>query len=80
MYDRVVTQLLHEMDGLNSSMRQEKIAVIAATNRPDLIDDALLRPGRFDRLLFVRAPETSKERVEILVCAFRKTPLAPMSI
>ena len=56
MYDRVVTQLLHEMDGLNSSMKQEKIAVIAATNRPDLIDDALLRPGRFDRLLFVRAP------------------------
>ena len=77
VYDRVVTQLLHEMDGLNSSMKQEKIAVIAATNRPDLIDDALLRPGRFDRLLFVRAPETSKERVEILVCAFRKTPLAP---
>jgi len=77
VYDRVVTQLLLEMDGLNSSSRAEKIAVIAATNRPDLVDEALLRPGRFDRLLFVKAPETSKERAEILACAFRKTPLAP---
>ena len=61
VYDRVVTQLLLEMDGLNSSSRAEKIAVIAATN-PRFIDEALLRPGRFDRLLFVKAPETSKER------------------
>jgi SpoVK/Ycf46/Vps4 family AAA+-type ATPase len=76
VYDRVVTQLLIEMDGLNSmSDRNEKIAVIAATNRPDLVDMALLRPGRFDRLLFVKAPDSSKERAEILACAFRKTPL-----
>jgi len=77
VYDRVVTQLLLEMDGINSSSGAAKIAIIAATNRPDLVDEALLRPGRFDRLLFVRAPETSKERAEILACAFRKTPLAP---
>lgn len=48
--DRVVSQLLSEMDGLESS---NHIFIIAATNRPDLIDPALLRPGRFDKTLYV---------------------------
>ncbi|KAH0820454.1 hypothetical protein GEV33_002337 [Tenebrio molitor] len=48
--DRVVSQLLAEMDGLNQS---GTIFIIGATNRPDLIDPALLRPGRFDKLLYV---------------------------
>ncbi|XP_060519317.1 peroxisomal ATPase PEX6 isoform X2 [Cylas formicarius] len=48
--DRVVSQLLAEMDGLDES---GKVFVIGATNRPDLIDPALLRPGRFDKLLYV---------------------------
>ncbi|KAL1444889.1 hypothetical protein MTO96_045340, partial [Rhipicephalus appendiculatus] len=47
--DRVVSQLLAEMDGLNKSA---DVFVIGATNRPDLLDPAILRPGRFDQLLF----------------------------
>ncbi|MEZ0346401.1 MAG: CDC48 family AAA ATPase, partial [Infirmifilum sp.] len=52
--ERVVSQLLTEMDGLE---RLEGVVVIAATNRPDIIDPALLRPGRFDRLIYVPPPD-----------------------
>ncbi|GAH84379.1 unnamed protein product, partial [marine sediment metagenome] len=51
--ERVISQLLTEMDGLSTL---EGVVVIAATNRPDIIDRALLRPGRFDRLMLVEAP------------------------
>ncbi|CAO2831573.1 unnamed protein product [Amaranthus hypochondriacus] len=66
--DRVMSQLLVELDGL-----QERVAVtvIAATNRPDKIDSALLRPGRFDRLLYVGPPSTS-DRVDIFHIHLRK--------
>ena len=58
--DRVLTQLLTEMDGLE---RLEGVTVVAATNRPDLMDKALLRPGRMDRLVYIPIPDavTRKE-------------------
>ena len=53
--DRVVSQLLTEMDGINR--RKEKVVVIAATNRPDILDPALLRPGRLEKLIYVPPPD-----------------------
>lgn len=59
--ERVVSQMLTEMDGLEP---MNNIVIIAATNRPELIDPALLRPGRFDKSIFVGAPdETSRESI-----------------
>ncbi|OJJ49558.1 hypothetical protein ASPZODRAFT_149081 [Penicilliopsis zonata CBS 506.65] len=66
---RVVNTLLTELDGLGSS--RQGIYVIAATNRPDIIDPAMLRPGRLETLLFVNLPSPS-ERVEILQTLVRK--------
>jgi ribosome biogenesis ATPase len=60
--ERVVNQLLTEMDGLES---RRSVYVIAATNRPELIDPAMMRPGRLDKLLYVPLPST-EERVTIL--------------
>ncbi|RPA94158.1 AAA ATPase, partial [Choiromyces venosus 120613-1] len=57
-----LSTLLTELDGLND---REGIYVIGATNRPDAIDLAMLRPGRLDKFLFVDLPNT-KERLEIL--------------
>eukprot|EP00747_Dinoflagellata_sp_TGD_P117168 gnl/TRDRNA2_/TRDRNA2_172550_c0_seq2.p1 gnl/TRDRNA2_/TRDRNA2_172550_c0~~gnl/TRDRNA2_/TRDRNA2_172550_c0_seq2.p1 ORF type:complete len:256 (-),score=39.23 gnl/TRDRNA2_/TRDRNA2_172550_c0_seq2:281-1048(-) len=54
---RVLTQLLAEMDGIGSSAAQRHIVVLAATNRPHVLDAALLRPGRFDRLVHVPLPD-----------------------
>ncbi|HDI75013.1 MAG TPA: AAA family ATPase [Thermoprotei archaeon] len=71
--DRIVNQLLTELDGLE---RLEGVVVIAATNRPDIIDPALLRPGRFDRVIYVPPPD-EKARLEILKVHTRKMPLAP---
>eukprot|EP00697_Spironema_sp_BW2_P002984 gnl/Spiro4/13994_TR7501_c0_g1_i1.p1 gnl/Spiro4/13994_TR7501_c0_g1~~gnl/Spiro4/13994_TR7501_c0_g1_i1.p1 ORF type:complete len:658 (+),score=77.35 gnl/Spiro4/13994_TR7501_c0_g1_i1:86-2059(+) len=69
--DRVVNQLLTEMDGLE---KRELVFVIAATNRPDIIDPAMLRPGRLDRLLFVPLPR-AQERAAILRNLTKNTPL-----
>lgn len=60
--ERVVNQLLTEMDGVTS---RKSVFVIAATNRPELIDPAMLRPGRLDKLLYVPLP-TPEDRVAIL--------------
>ncbi|MCH99775.1 calmodulin-interacting protein 111-like [Trifolium medium] len=68
--DRVMAQLLVQMDGVRS---RGDVAVIAATNRPDNIDPALLRPGRFDRQLYV-GPPNEKDREEIFSIHLRKTP------
>jgi len=68
---RVVAQLLTEMDGIQ---KLEDIVVIGATNRPDILDPALLRPGRFDRLIYVPPPDT-RARLEILKVHTRKMPL-----
>ncbi|KAG5440778.1 hypothetical protein PCK2_000214, partial [Pneumocystis canis] len=69
---RVVNTLLTELDGLND---RKGIYVIAATNRPDIIDPAMMRPGRFDKPLFVELP-SEEERYEILKTLTKKTPIA----
>ena len=71
--DRIVNQLLTEMDGIKPL---RGVVVIAATNRPDLIDQALLRPGRFDRVIKVPPPDR-RARLEILRIHTRRVPLAP---
>jgi transitional endoplasmic reticulum ATPase len=60
--ERVISQLLTEMDGI---LTLQDIVVVAATNRPNLIDPAVLRPGRFDRLIYVPEPD-DKSRLQIL--------------
>ena len=70
--ERVVSQLLTELDGLE---RLEGVVVIGATNRPDIIDPALLRPGRFDRVIYVPPPD-EEARLEILKVHTRNMPLA----
>ena len=70
--DRLINQLLTEMDGIE---RNSGVVVIGATNRPDILDPALLRPGRFDRLILVPAPD-EKARLEILKVHTRRVPLA----
>src|SRR5208337_3784416 len=52
--ERVISQLLTEIDGIESL---QNVLVIAATNRPDILDPAVLRPGRFDRMIYVPSPE-----------------------
>lgn len=68
---RVVNTLLTELDGLND---RKGVYVIAATNRPDMIDPAMLRPGRLDKALFVALP-TAEERLDILKKLTMKMPL-----
>ncbi|MEM2094069.1 MAG: CDC48 family AAA ATPase, partial [Candidatus Bathyarchaeia archaeon] len=70
--ERVISQFLTEMDGLEEL---RGVVVIAATNRPDMIDPALLRPGRFDKLLYVPLPDF-EARKEILNIYLKKKPLA----
>jgi transitional endoplasmic reticulum ATPase len=71
--DRVLAQLLSELDGLTG---RAGVVVLAATNRPDRVDPALLRPGRFDRLLYVPPPDEAA-RAEIFAVRLRATPVAP---
>jgi transitional endoplasmic reticulum ATPase len=70
--ERIVNQLLTSIDGLESL---ERVLVIAATNRPDIVDEALLRTGRFDRMLYVEPPNVAG-RLEILKVHTRLMPLA----
>lgn len=70
--DRVVSQLLAEMDGLDCS---SNIFIIGATNRPDLIDPALLRPGRFDKLLYVGIHSDCDSQLSVLKALTRKFKL-----
>ena len=69
--ERVVNQLLTELDGMES---RRNVFVIAATNRPDIIDAAMLRPGRLDKLLYVPLPSPS-DREAILRTLVKKSPL-----
>ncbi|MGB8934403.1 MAG: AAA family ATPase, partial [Candidatus Nitrosopolaris sp.] len=69
--ERVISQLLTELDGLEILTN---VIVIAATNRPDIIDPALLRPGRFDRLLYVPPPDRDS-RIQIIKIHTKKKPL-----
>ncbi|XP_017465907.1 PREDICTED: spermatogenesis-associated protein 5 [Rhagoletis zephyria] len=70
--ERVLTQLLTEMDGVEAL---ENVTIVAATNRPDMIDKALLRPGRFDRIVYVGLPDT-EARQEIFRIKLVPMPLA----
>ncbi|CAK7064421.1 MAG: ATP-dependent zinc metalloprotease FtsH [Desulfovibrio sp.] len=71
--EQTLNQMLVEMDGFEAN---EGVILIAATNRPDVLDPALLRPGRFDRQVVVPAPDV-KGRKQILAVHSRRTPLAP---
>ncbi|XP_061172817.1 peroxisomal ATPase PEX6-like isoform X1 [Saccostrea echinata] len=71
--DRVVSQLLAELDGLNKSC---DVFVIGATNRPDLLDPALLRPGRFDKMLYLGIPEDKSSKLNVLKALTRRFQLA----
>lgn len=73
-YDQTLNQLLVEMDGIKSG-NDINILVVAATNRPDLLDPALLRPGRFDRQVAVDLPDKSG-RIQILKIHTKNKPLA----
>ena len=74
--ERVVNQLLTSMDGLED---MENVFVIAATNRPDMVDPALLRPGRFDKLLLVPVPD-EQARLKILQIHTRNMPLEKVDL
>lgn len=69
--DRVLTQLLTELDGVETL---KDVVTVAATNRPDMIDRALLRPGRIDRILYVPLPDRDA-RKEIFQIHLAKTPV-----
>jgi len=71
--ERVISQLLTELDGLEEL---RNVVVLAATNRPDIIDPALLRPGRFDRVIEIKPPNR-EARKEIFKIHLREKPLAP---
>ena len=70
--ERVISQILTEMDGIVSL---EDVVIIAATNRPDIVDPAILRPGRFDRLIYVPEPDQDS-RMEIFKIYTKNMPLA----
>ncbi|PFH31930.1 cell division protein CDC48AP [Besnoitia besnoiti] len=71
--DRVINQILTEIDGIG---KRKPIFVIGATNRPDILDPAVTRPGRLDQLLYIPLPDFPS-RVNIFKAALRKSPLAP---
>jgi peroxin-6 len=76
--DRIVSQLLAELDGISSSSSSSgDVFVIGATNRPDLLDPALLRPGRFDRMLYLGVSDTDLAQLRILQALTRKFRLDP---
>ncbi len=74
--NRTLTQLLVEMDGFNAS---DKVKVIAATNRLDILDDAILRPGRFDRIILVPLP-SKEDREKIFNIYLEKMPIANLNL
>lgn len=71
--ERVVSQILTELDGLEEL---KNVVVVAATNRPELVDPAMLRPGRLDRLVYIRPPD-QREREVIFSIHMKGKPLSP---
>merc|ERR1712121_590903 len=69
---RVINQVLTEMDGMGA---KKNVFIIGATNRPDIIDPAILRPGRLDQLIYIPLPD-EKSRTQILKAALRKSPVS----
>ncbi|MEQ2199593.1 hypothetical protein XENOCAPTIV_004242, partial [Xenoophorus captivus] len=74
--DRVINQILTEMDGMSS---KKNVFIIGATNRPDIIDPAILRPGRLDQLIYIPLPD-EKSRISILKANLRKSPISKVPI
>ncbi|CAL1399289.1 unnamed protein product [Linum trigynum] len=70
--DRVLNQLLTEMDGMSA---KKTVFIIGATNRPDIIDPALLRPGRLDQLIYIPLPD-EESRLQIFKACLRKSPVS----
>lgn len=70
--DRVLNQLLTEMDGVGA---KKNLFFIGATNRPDILDEALIRPGRLDQLIYIPLPD-KPSRINILKAVLRKSPVA----
>eukprot|EP00826_Nyctotherus_ovalis_P055542 TRINITY_DN7386_c0_g1_i10.p1 TRINITY_DN7386_c0_g1~~TRINITY_DN7386_c0_g1_i10.p1 ORF type:complete len:295 (+),score=101.79 TRINITY_DN7386_c0_g1_i10:75-959(+) len=70
--DRVMNQMLAEMDGVGS---KKNLFFVGATNRPDILDEALLRPGRLDQLIYIPLPD-KKSRMAIFKASLRKSPVA----
>jgi len=70
--DRVINQILTEMDGMNA---KKNVFIIGATNRPDIIDSAILRPGRLDQLIYIPLPD-EESRTSILNANLRKSPIS----
>merc|ERR1712060_26656 len=71
--DRVMNQLLTEMDGIGS---KKNVFIIGATNRPDIIDSAIMRPGRLDQLIYIDLPDFPA-RISIFTATLRKSPVDP---
>ncbi|KAG6001321.1 peroxisomal assembly protein [Claviceps pusilla] len=70
--DRIVSQLLAELDGMSGGDDAGGVFVVGATNRPDLLDPALLRPGRFDKMLYLGVSDTHEKQQTILEALTRK--------
>merc|ERR1711881_502307 len=70
--DRVINQILTEMDGMGA---KKNVFIIGATNRPDIIDPAILRPGRLDQLIYIPLPDEGS-RMAILKSILRKSPIS----
>lgn len=75
--DRIVSQLLAELDGMSGGDSGDGVFVVGATNRPDLLDEALLRPGRFDKMLYLGISDTHEKQAKILEALTRKFKLDP---
>jgi len=70
--DRIVSMLLAELDGVGDDEEEGRVFVIGATNRPDLLDTSLLRPGRFDRMVYLGVAEGDDKRGKVLEALCRK--------
>ncbi|GMF11607.1 unnamed protein product [[Candida] boidinii] len=73
--DRIVSQLLAELDGMSGGDGGDGVFVVGATNRPDLLDEALLRPGRFDKMLYLGISDTDEKQAKIIAALSRKFSL-----
>ena len=74
-FDRILSVLLVEMDGIDSGATQGSVIVIGATSHREMLDPAILRPGRFDLHIHVPAPRSEADRAEVIEMHLRHTPI-----